>query len=215
MPSRWNLLEKRLLWVSSYYYLYHHEFRLPHFLALYARVSSFVHTEVAGCRGRRPVEEGAPNKFCAPLPGLRCGGGAAMRDRTQRTTFPIIPFPAAILAGGRWLPGVWPFRPPGWLCSPAIRASTVGGRGTLPGRASGDLGSSCPPSPLLHSWEPSPRVGPHGEAGSPPAGQGPEDPDRHRGLLRFLPGPPSHSVAVPTLLHSQTAPVFASMRTEH
>uniref|UniRef100_A0ABI8ANP7 Protein phosphatase 1 regulatory subunit 14 n=1 Tax=Felis catus TaxID=9685 RepID=A0ABI8ANP7_FELCA len=49
--------------------------------------------------------------------------------------------------------------------------------GTSPRRVSGDLGSSCPPSPPLHSCEPGPRVGLRGEGCLPSAGQGPEDLD--------------------------------------
>lgn len=134
-----------------------------------------------GAEGRVPwrpaLRGGAPNKFCASWSRLCCGGGAAMWGRILRTTFPIIPFTAATLAGGRWLPGVWPFRPPGRFCSSLFWASTMGWRGIPQSRASGDVGNSCPLFPLLHTWDPGPRVGPCGEACSSPAGQGPKDPD--------------------------------------
>lgn len=71
-----------------------------------------------------------------------------MWGQTLRTTFPIIPFTAATLAGGRWLPGVWPFRPPGQFCSPPVWASTIGGAGS---RRVGHPGSWATPACFLHS----------------------------------------------------------------
>lgn len=90
-------------------YLYYRECRLPYFPALYSCVSSLYTWRLRGAKGRalsEPPNEGAPNKFCASPPWLRRGGGAVRHGQALRTTFPIIPFPTAILAGGRWQPRV-------------------------------------------------------------------------------------------------------------
>lgn len=68
-----------------------------------------------------------------------------------------------------------------------------GGRGIPQSRASGEVGNSCSLFPLLHTWDPGPRVGPCGEACSSPTGQGPKDPDVRGSHISSPDTHPAHS----------------------
>lgn len=178
---------------------------VPAFPRLYTRCGV---RRAAPCEGQS--HEGTPNKFCASQPRLRCRGGTARRGRTPRTTLPLIPFAAAILAGGRWLAGVWPVRPPGPFCSPPYRASTMRGAGP---RRVGRPG----PGPLPPALSTPPPLGARPTcrparrsllAPRWPSAGGP----RRRGSRISSPDIRRHTV--PTPLPFQTAPVSASARTE-
>ena len=140
----------------------------------------FVHTEVAGCREPRPVET-SPTRALQTSSVLPGPGSAPGEGR------PWGPDPGDYISHnsvprrhlGGWAVAAW------GLALQAARMAQLtpnlglhhGGRGTPTSRASGDLGSACPPSPLLHPRASGPRVRPREEACSLPAGQGPEDPE--------------------------------------
>lgn len=111
---------------------------------------------------------------------------------------------------GRWAVAAWGLalqaaRPV--LLTP-ILGLHHGGCGITPSRASGALANSCLLSPLLHTWDPSPRVGPYREACSPLAGQGSKYPDVRGSDVS---SPDTHPL--PSL--SRRPLVFASVMTEH
>lgn len=118
--------------------------------------------------GDQPYE-GAPNKFSPP--GLRCGGGAAMRGRTLNY---ISHIPSLNRHLGRWAVAAW------GLALQGARPSQLtpnlglhhGVRGTPRRGASSDLGSACPSSPPLHPREPGPRVCQREDASCPPLAEG-------------------------------------------
>lgn len=124
----------------------------PHFQLFTLQL---VNTEVAGCGGPRPVKDTSPGggrckgvrRFPAPVPP-RGRGRHAEPDPVNYISHNSFP---AILAGGRWLPGVWTFESPGRHSSPPTQASFVGRCRTQTSRVSRDLGSSCR---LLHSSTP-------------------------------------------------------------
>lgn len=73
----------------------------------------------------------------------------------------------------------------------------MGGRETLASRASGDLGSCCLSSLLLHSYDHGPRVGPRGEACLLPAVQELQDPDSGGSHISSPDIRPTHSTHSP------------------
>lgn len=168
-----------------------------------------------GAEGRVPwrpaLRGGAPNKFCASRSRLCCGGGAAMWGGILRTTFPIIPFTAATLAGGRWLPWVWPFRPPGRFCSSPFWASTMGGAGSL---RVGRQGRWATPARFFHSFTLGTplHVSVRAEKPArPPLAKGRRT--QTSGVPHLLAGhPPCTQCPLPSL---SRRPVFASVMTEY
>lgn len=160
-PTVWN--RGTLIWGQLLFYLYCHKYWLPQFPTLYARVSSFVRTDVAGYRGPRPVEASpakAPQTSsvllrlnAAAWEGWPCGA------RPRELHFPELRSP----------PPPWPvgggclgFGPSGRRVGPLTPNLGLYHGDRRPGRACGDLGNSFPLSPLPHPWEHGPRVSPRG-----------------------------------------------------
>lgn len=142
-----------LLWVRCYR-LHCHGHRLPT-SRLLTPASPRWHTrgEVRRPRPGKVSPARAPKRVRSlPAPASRQGRGCAARPSPANYTSHNALRPS-ILAGGRWLPGVWPFRPPGPFCSPPARASAM--RGARPRRVGcPGAGSSHPPRPLLHPGSP-------------------------------------------------------------
>lgn len=100
---------------------------------------------------------------------------------------------------GRWAVAAWGLALQ--AARPVLLTPILGlhhrGCGIPPSRASGDLGNSCLLSPLLHTWDPSPRVGPYGEACSLLAGQGSKYPDVRGSHVSSPDTHPAHSAHSP------------------